>query len=288
MRLGLFHFQLLYQVLESIHYIYEEHELANTVLKSISTALNAEGGTIFKLMPDQSLYPLASYGAPIEKLREAKFAVGQGVVGWVAEHAQPVKVDRPGQDTRFLGMIDSSTGFKTRTILAAPIIAKGKTIGVIEFLNRKEGPFNIPDLELVSMVGREVGIAFENVNLIKGLNDARQFLEAVANSLSAGLVVSDQQGRLLKVNPRGLEILGLDKDESVWVAQPLGRFFASAPGLMKIIKGVIDDGAPVVRQETVITIDGKNRTIGYSGVPVNAKTGERLGSALLYQDITSL
>ncbi len=47
MKLGIFHFQVLYNVLDNIHFIYDEDELANNVLKRVSEALNAEAGTIF-------------------------------------------------------------------------------------------------------------------------------------------------------------------------------------------------------------------------------------------------
>lgn len=173
MKLGIFHFQVLYNVLENIHFIYDENELAETVLSTVSQALNAEAGSIFTLLEDGSIFPLASYGAPVEKLREKKFEMGQGVVGWVAQYTQPLKIDKPQQDSRFTGNVDVHTGFKTRSIIAAPIMSKGKCIGIIEFLNRKDGSFAVPDLELVSMVGREVGIAFENARLIQGLEKSR-------------------------------------------------------------------------------------------------------------------
>ena len=115
MGLGLFHYQLLSNILEKIHYIYDEEELAVTVLTQLSEALSAEGGTIFKILPDGRIWPLASYGAPIEALRKMEFKIGKGVVGWVAQYPQPLKVDNPLTDARFMGSIDNKTGFKTKT-----------------------------------------------------------------------------------------------------------------------------------------------------------------------------
>ncbi len=187
MKLGTFHFQLLYNVLENVHFMHDETELAQAILDKVSEALNAEAGSIFKLSTAGVISPLASFGVPLDSLKKMKFTVGKGVVGWVAQYVQPVKVDNPMKDTRFMGSIDQSTGFKTRSIIAAPIVAKGRPIGIIEFLNRKDGPFAIPDLELISMVGREIGIAFENAKLIRGMETTRSLQEAVLNSLSAGI-----------------------------------------------------------------------------------------------------
>jgi GAF domain-containing protein len=179
MKLGLFHFQLLYNVLENIHFIYDEGELAEVVLEKVGEALNAGAGTVFRIEEDGTIVPLASQGVSLETLRRTEFRVGKGVAGWVAKYVQPVKVDDPKKDSRFSLAVDKETGFKTRSIVAAPILAKGRAIGVIEFLNRRDGAFTVPDLELIYMIGREVGIAFENALLVRELRRSRAFLESM-------------------------------------------------------------------------------------------------------------
>lgn len=288
MTLGLFHFQVLYEVLEKIHYIYDEQELADTILTKVSEALNAEGGSIFKILPDETILPLASYGAPLETLKKMTFKTGKGVVGWVAQYAQPVKVDNPQQDTRFMGTVDSNTGFKTKSIVASPILTKGRPVGVIEFLNRKGGPFAIPDLELISMVGREIGIAFENVRLIQNLEKSRAFQESIVTSLSAGVLVTDMENRILTVNPSARRILGIkletDEEKPPMAAEALRAF----PELVKILEEIAGaGGAAVSRKEVAVVLNGRPSTIGYSAVPLKTKDGKCLGTALLFQDITA-
>jgi PAS domain S-box-containing protein len=287
MKLGIFHYQLLYQILERIHYIYDETQLAEEVLENISAALDAEAATIFKLQSDGKLLPLSSYGVELSKLRELSFEVGKGVVGWVVQYGQSVKVDRPESDPRFLHQVDNITGFKTESILAAPILAKGKTIGVIEFLNRRNGTFQFPDLELVGMVGREVGIAFENVSLVKELSHTRAFLNAVTDSLSAGIIVVDGNARIMKINPKAFQILHLDGDESKWLGKNMSDGLRSYPELVAILQNLIGQASPVHRQEVALTINRESKIIGYSGVPVVTAQRERLGTSLLFQDITA-
>lgn len=282
MKLGTFHFQLLYNVLENVHFMHDEAELAQAVLDKVSEALNVEAGSIFKLSAAGVIAPLASFGVPLDNLKKMKFAVGKGVVGWVAQYVQPVKVDHPMKDARFMGAIDQSTGFKTRSIIAAPILAKGRPIGIIEFLNRKDGPFAIPDLELISMVGREIGIAFENARLIRGMEKARALQEAVLNSLSAGVIVLDNKERVLKMNPRARAILRCD--ESSDEIPPAAQIFAAIPEFGKAVKAI---NHPLVRQKMTVALDGKAVTIGYSGAPVIGADDARLGTAVLFQDITA-
>lgn len=285
MKLGLFHFQLLYNVLENIHFIYDEAQLAEVVLDKVAGALNAAAGTVFRVEPGGAIIPLASSGVPLEALRRAELRVGKGVAGWVAQYVQPVKVDDPRKDERFLGQVDKETGFKTRSIAAAPILARGRAIGVIEFLNRRDGPFTVPDLELVSMIGREVGIAFENAALIKELRRSRAFLESVMDSLSAGLLVLDAEGRVIELNPRAQSILGLS-----WrPGDPPRRadeVLAPHPEMLAAARKAADSAGAIDRREMRVKAGG--RLLGWSGVPIKSKGGPRLGTALLFQDITEL
>lgn len=285
MKLGIFHFELLYNVLQDMHFLYDEEEMADNVLSKISQALDAEAGTIFRVEKDGTLYPLAAYGVPKENLRKMKFQSGHGVVGWVAQYMQPVKVDKPEADPRFLGRIDTASGFKTRSIIAAPIIVRNEMIGIIEFLNRRTGPFVNQDLELISMVGRQVGIAMINARVVTERDNLVSFQEAVVGSLSAGLLVIDPQGRTTKLNRRALEIIGLTEKDK-WEGEVVQKILAFSPDLIKALEETADTSTPKPRQETTIKVGGTDKHIGYSTVPVIGKAGDKLGVALLFQDIS--
>jgi PAS domain-containing protein len=285
MRLGLFHFELLYDVLQDMHFLYDEEQMAEMVLSKMSPALDAEAGTIFRAEKDGRLYPLASYGVSKENLRKAAFKTGVGVVGWVAQYLQPVKVDRPETDARFLGAVDTRSGFRTRNIVASPIIVRNELIGIIEFLNRRGGPFVIQDLELISMVGRQVGIAMVNARVMKERDDLLAFQEAVVGSLSAGLLVIDPGQKVLRANNRAAEILGWEGREAL-EGHPVSEILSACKPLLKALEDTAASAQGKAREEAVAEIRGKPKKIGYSTVPVLSKSGESLGAAVLFQDIT--
>jgi len=285
MALGLFHFQLMYDILQELHFIYDEEKLAAYVVDKLSAALNAEAGTVFRLEENGDFYPLAAFGTSVEKLRSVQFKSGKGVVGWVIQYMQPVKVENPANDPRFFGGVDVFTGFKTRSIIATPIVSKNKPRGVLEFLNRKDRPFALQDLEMISVLGREIGIAFENIHLIKELQERRAFQDAVTNSLSAGLLIVDQAGNLLEANPQAREILNLGE---LKVKQPVSSVLKSCPSFEAVIELITKAEQPIRRQAITLEINGAEKRIGYSGVPILSQDGARLGSAILFQDITNL
>ena len=82
-KLGIFHTQILWDLLHDIHFVYDEVELADLVVNKVSEALGAEAGIVFKVDTVQGLqdhcklYPLASKGVKIEDLQKQHFEIGK-------------------------------------------------------------------------------------------------------------------------------------------------------------------------------------------------------------------
>lgn len=282
--LGLYHFKLMFDVLKALHSINDDEELAKYTVSKISDFLDTEAGTFFYLESTGKLYPAASFGISVDELRNFDFKVGKGFAGWVIEHMQPIKVENPMDDPRFYGKVDLATGFKTKNIIAAPITSKDKPIGALEFINRKSGPFVAQDLELISRLGREIGIALEHIKLIKELEQKRLFQNAVTNSLSAGLITIDDKGNLLEINPRAEKILNISASgiEKIHYSKVL----SPCPEFMGVIEQIMSSQQSINRQEIKMRINGSVKLIGYSGILILNDKKARLGSAILFQDIT--
>ncbi len=114
-----------------------------------------------------SLWFVAASGAGSDFVRDKRLGADQGIVGWTMQHGQPVLVPDVAQDPRFCGDIDAQSGFKTHSILCIPLQTKGKTIGVIEVLNKAGTPFNQDDLRLLSSLAAPAATAIENARLYK-------------------------------------------------------------------------------------------------------------------------
>ncbi|HEX5671010.1 MAG TPA: GAF domain-containing protein [Sulfuricurvum sp.] len=72
--------------------------------------------------------------------------INSGIVGATATTEQPIIVNNPYEDPRFLSKIDEKSGFVTRNILTVPIFnSKQNVIGVIQLLNKYNGDFNESD-----------------------------------------------------------------------------------------------------------------------------------------------
>ena len=93
------------------------------------------------------------HGAVHETLSGYRFDRRQGVAGWVAEHAEPAIVNNVRADRRFLLEVDKRFDFETRSLVAVPLAARGRVLGVIEVLNKRSGEgFTDDDASLLSIL----------------------------------------------------------------------------------------------------------------------------------------
>ncbi len=70
-----------------------------------------------------------------------RFPVGIGIAGFVAESGETLNVCDAYNDPRFNKAIDEQTGYETNTILCMPICIRGQVIGIVQMVNKVEGPF---------------------------------------------------------------------------------------------------------------------------------------------------
>lgn len=111
--------------------------------------------------------------------------VGQGIVGWVAQHGLPVNVQDVDTDQRFSAIVDGQTGYNTMSILAVPLITRNRVIGVLEFVNKLPGHFNERAQEVAETVAAYAANAIENARLMASVSEQRDLLEIQNDALDA-------------------------------------------------------------------------------------------------------
>ena len=126
------------------------HELdLGTVLSDVLTWANrfvpSESGSILlddpilKMMPKGKgrLYFAASFGKGSSGLVGASLSVNRGIAAAAYRNGKPYISKDVTRDSRFYAAIDKKTGYRTRSVICAPILIGGSPIGVIELINRK-------------------------------------------------------------------------------------------------------------------------------------------------------
>lgn len=108
-----------------------------------------------------------------KRLRGMEVCLGEGIAGRVAETGQPIVVPDCQEEPRHASRFDQISGFVTRSLLAVPLVARGRIVGVMEALNKRaaEGAgtpyFDNDDLELAMSMASLAAAAVMNAQLFE-------------------------------------------------------------------------------------------------------------------------
>ena len=129
-------------------------QLLELILKKITEILDADRATLYLL--DEHRGRLLSRIMIGDEARSIELPIGEGIAGYVAKVGRTVRVKDAYRDKRFQREWDEVTGYRTRSILAAPMKNHvGRTIGVIQVLN-KRGPESEPSRKKAPVGKRKV------------------------------------------------------------------------------------------------------------------------------------
>lgn len=134
--------------------------LLDNILFTSLSVLDAKDGSLLVLDEDtkELVFVLAQGDVDDSQILGYRLPPGEGVAGWVAKYNKPTIVNLPAQDKRFLSSVDRAFNFTTNSLLAAPIVAQGQVLGVIEVLNKHSGEkFNDSDMTLITLLCRFAG-----------------------------------------------------------------------------------------------------------------------------------
>ena len=179
------------------------------IMESAKTIMEAEASSLLLLDGETGeLIFTVPTGPARAEISGIRIPAGKGFAGWVARTGVPLVVSAPEKDPRFFGEV-SKSGFRTRYLICVPMRdSEGKTLGVLQALNRKGGLcFTEDDLPLFSSLSDHAAIAIEKARL------HREALEKEKLERDLSLARSIQLGFLPKVIPdvAGFEIAGLSE-----------------------------------------------------------------------------
>ncbi len=142
--------------------------LLELILDKITEALEADRATLYLL--DEANDELVSRIVQGREVRSIRLKIGHGIAGHVARTGKPLRVRDAYKDPRFNAEWDMLSGYRTRTILAAPMKNHlGKTIGVVQVLNKKAGEFTEDDAEILAALATQAAISIDNSRLFMSL-----------------------------------------------------------------------------------------------------------------------
>ena len=148
------------------------------ILDSTTQVLHTERSTLFLYDADQD--QLFTKIAQKED-REIRIKADIGIAGAAAKERRIINVPDAYADPRFNREIDRKTGYKTRNILAAPLVThEDKLVGILEALNKIGEPaFSKDDELLLEAFASHVAISLDNNMLIQHYLEKKKMKHAL-------------------------------------------------------------------------------------------------------------
>ena len=247
--------EMLLKLTQQVAAIDNLDQLLSTIIELTANETDAERGSLF--LNDAASGELCSRVAQGTFNREIRLLNTEGVAGAVFQSGRGEIVHDAYADPRFNRDIDDKTGFRTRSILCAPIkTVRGEIIGVVQTLNKRSGRFTEDDLALLEAMAQQAATALQSTQYIERMKKTRQqemeFLDLIADitsSLELSVLlrrVMSEATRMLKAD-RSTLFLNNEKTNELWseVGEGLSAVQIKLPNTAGIAGAVFQSGKTI-------------------------------------------
>jgi signal transduction histidine kinase len=137
-------------------------ELVETTLHSALEEVGAEAGSILLADPEKEelIFQYSIGDKPVP--RGTAIPWDKGISGSVFQSGEARIANRVDHDASHLHQIDQATGFVTHDMITVPLRRwRGEPIGVLNVLNKREGPFTNHDMGLLTIISAFAALAIQ-------------------------------------------------------------------------------------------------------------------------------
>lgn len=154
--------------------------------------------------------------SPDQTIKVVSQVLDDGFAGWVYAHKKGDIIYDTLKDERWIVFPDDP--IITRSAMCVPFIYEGNVIASVTLIHSEPNHFLPYHLRLMEIIANQATVAIHNAQLFKSLNDQRQQLHAVLQSMREVLLVLDDEQRIVILNRAALPLLGVSRqDEALGV-----------------------------------------------------------------------
>jgi PAS domain S-box-containing protein len=201
----------------------ESLDLNHVLNQSIDNVVNvtqADIAFIYLLDEETGELSLAAHRGTTEELAKGvdRLKIGEGFNGRVAESGKPLIVEDASRDPRLTREVISK--YRLHSTLIVPMSSKHKVNGTICIAVHDLRSFQPEEVELLTAIGNQIGIAVENAHLYQQEQVITQQLQVseeryrgLFENSSEAILVCSTTGRIIVVNRACEQLTGYDQNE---------------------------------------------------------------------------
>lgn len=140
-----------------------------------------------------------------EIMRSLTIPLGEGITGTAAAQRQPILVRDVRNEPRYLSALDA-----VRAELAAPMLVRGKLVGVIDLESTRLNAFSEQDKALLTLIASRVGVSIDNARLYRRVASQNRTLRVLAHLSQEFSSILDLDELLTKISSTIRALINFD------------------------------------------------------------------------------
>jgi len=150
----------------------EEGRVLQEIMELMSEIFKPENWTLFSYdeIENKLIFRLV-VGKESDHLTGKSFPADRGVAGLCLKERKPVVIPDAENDDRILNISSESSDFTVRSIIAVPMYAHDRALGVMEIVNPDIGSFSPERIKLLEIFADFASIAVQNAKHLKVIEE---------------------------------------------------------------------------------------------------------------------
>ena len=177
---------LLYEIGSRLSNIRDEEKLLDSIMDLVEKYILVDRCSLMIIDEDQKYLRIKrAFGMPEVDTDAVKVVLGEGISGYVATGTKPLLIKDISAESHLLGQIENRDTYRTNSLLSIPLVTQGKTIGVINVNNKKDGtPFSEEDKDLLVKIGSEIAAVLQRSYMALQIKKARDLEADIKRSMA--------------------------------------------------------------------------------------------------------
>ena len=232
-------FERLLEIGKKLNETIELQPMLQLIVNASCDLTLSEGSSIFLYEEETGLLKfVAAPASQWEVLKRMRIPVENSIAGQCYTQSKPILIPDASNDPRIFRGVDASLESVTRSLIAAPLVYRGTTIGVLEAIN-KIGDISYVDVAILETLGAQAAIAIHTTRLQEDVHRAYNEMAELERMKSNFVAITSHELR----TPLGL-VLGhatmlVEMIQDARQKKQLGVIIQSANRLKTIIEDLI-------------------------------------------------
>lgn len=180
-------YERIIEISQQLNSTLDHSHLLRKIVNASQELTNTEAASILLIDPISGELRF-EYASNIKSNEMEKIVVPMegSIAGWTVTHGEARVIQDVTREPHFFKRVDDTIQFQTRNLLAVPMRAHDKVIGVLEAVNKRDGErFSDDDIKTLMTLASQAAVAIENTRLFQQSDFMSEMVHELRTPLAA-------------------------------------------------------------------------------------------------------